>query len=157
MVIIAWHQPDFGILRVLNDDIVAGGKGFDTYPHDNMEIVSIPLEGSLEPKDNMGNHTIIRAGDVQVMSAGTGVFHSEYNKSQDKGVRFLQIWLFPNKMNVSPSYNQSTLNNDQLRNEIKINLRKYAPLTPMTRGAVFTKMHGFFQAVSQKNKIKTTH
>ena len=107
-----YHNPQrmhFGALRVLNDDIVAPGRGFGTHPHDNMEIVSIPLAGDLEHKDSMGNTTVIKQGDVQVMSAGTGVAHSEYNKNKDKEVRFLQIWMFPNKRNVTPRYDQISL------------------------------------------------
>jgi len=117
-----YYNPDrmaFGALRVLNDDRVDGGKGFGTHPHDNMEIISIPLEGDLEHKDNMGNTEIIRQGDVQVMSAGTGVFHSEYNKNKDKKVKFLQIWLFPNKMNVKPRYDQITLNVEERHNKLQ--------------------------------------
>ncbi len=91
------ERMHFGVLRVLNDDKVVAGKGFGTHPHDNMEIISIPLEGDLEHKDNMGNVAVIKEGDVQVMSAGTGIFHSEYNKNHDKDVKFLQIWVFPNK------------------------------------------------------------
>ena len=108
----SYYNPDrvhFGVLRVLNDDIVAPGKGFSTHPHDNMEIVSIPLEGDLEHKDSMGNVTVIKQGDVQVMSAGTGVYHSEYNKNNDKEVKFLQIWVFPNKKNVEPRYDQISI------------------------------------------------
>lgn len=107
-----YYNPDrmnFGVLRVLNDDVVAPGKGFGTHPHDNMEIISIPLEGDLEHKDSMGNTTVIKEGDVQVMSAGTGVFHSEYNANQDEEVRFLQIWVFPNKKDVSPRYDQISI------------------------------------------------
>lgn len=107
-----YHNPErmnFGVLRVLNDDIVAPAKGFGKHPHDNMEIISIPLEGDLEHQDSMGNVTVIKEGDVQVMSAGTGVFHSEYNKNKDKAVKFLQIWMFPNKRNVAPRYDQITL------------------------------------------------
>jgi redox-sensitive bicupin YhaK (pirin superfamily) len=108
-----YHHPErmnFGVLRVLNDDVVAPGRGFGTHPHDNMEIISIPLEGDLEHKDSMGNVAIIKKGDVQVMSAGTGVYHSEYNKSATDEVRFLQIWMFPNQKNVTPRYDQITLN-----------------------------------------------
>lgn len=104
-----YHDPQrmhFGALRVLNDDEVAGGRGFGSHPHDNMEIVSIPLEGDLEHMDNMGNKTVIREGDIQVMSAGTGVIHSEKNKNPDRPVRFLQIWLFPNERDVTPRYDQ---------------------------------------------------
>jgi quercetin 2,3-dioxygenase len=107
-----YYDPDrvhFGMLRVLNDDIVEAGMGFGTHPHDNMEIISIPLEGDLEHKDSMGNISVIRHGDVQVMSAGSGITHSEYNKNKDKPVRFLQIWVFPNRNNVKPRYDQITL------------------------------------------------
>ncbi len=115
-----YYNPDrmhFGVLRVLNDDTVAAGKGFGTHPHDNMEIISIPLEGALEHKDSMGNTAVIEAGDVQVMSAGTGIFHSEYNKHKDKLVKFLQIWVFPNKKNVTPRYDQITLQTQNLKNQ----------------------------------------
>lgn len=108
-----YYNPErmhFGVLRVLNDDIVDGGMGFGTHPHDNMEIISIPLEGDLEHKDNMGTTSVIRKNDVQVMSAGTGVYHSEYNKNPDKKVNFLQIWIFPNKKNVKPRYDQLNFN-----------------------------------------------
>jgi redox-sensitive bicupin YhaK (pirin superfamily) len=100
----------FGALRVLNDDTVTGGMGFGQHPHDNMEIISIPLEGDLEHKDSMGNTTVIQSGDIQVMSAGTGIYHSEYNRNKDATVKFLQIWVFPNKKNVTPRYDQITLN-----------------------------------------------
>ena len=117
-----YYNPDrmhFGVLRVLNDDVVAGGRGFGTHPHDNMEIISIPLEGDQEHKDSMGNTAVIKSGDVQAMSAGTGVYHSEYNKQSDKEVRFLQIWVFPNKKNVEPRYDQITLDKGQLKNNFK--------------------------------------
>jgi len=117
-----YYNPErmgFGALRVLNDDVVAPGRGFGTHPHDNMEIISIPLEGDLEHKDNLGNTEVIRQGDVQVMSAGTGVFHSEYNKNSDRQVKFLQIWLFPNKLNVKPRYDQITLNLEERKNKLQ--------------------------------------
>ena len=103
------ERIQFGALRVLNDDIVAPGKGFGTHPHDNMEIITIPLEGDLKHKDNMGNGAIIKNGDVQVMSAGTGISHSEFNANEDQEVKLLQIWLFPNQRNVKPRYNQLSL------------------------------------------------
>lgn len=115
-----YYNPErmhFGVLRVLNDDRVAGGKGFGTHPHDNMEIISIPLEGDLEHKDSMGNTTIIREGDVQVMSAGTGVYHSEYNKNKDQEVKFLQIWLFPREKGVQPRYDQISIREVEKENE----------------------------------------
>jgi redox-sensitive bicupin YhaK (pirin superfamily) len=103
-------RMNFGMLRVLNDDEVSGGKGFGKHPHKNMEIISIPLSGDLEHQDSMGNTTVIKEGDIQVMSAGTGVTHSEYNKNKDQAVKFLQIWIIPNQENVEPRYDQiSTL------------------------------------------------
>ena len=116
-----YHNPqrmNFGVLRVLNDDSVAAGKGFGTHPHDNMEIISIPLSGDLEHKDSMGNTAVIKSGDVQVMSAGTGVFHSEYNKNADQAVKFLQIWVYPNQKNVEPRYDQISLDQKQLSNQL---------------------------------------
>ncbi len=98
----------FGALRVLNDDSVAGGGGFGAHPHDNMEIVSIPLEGALSHKDSTGNEGIIQKGDVQVMSAGTGLRHSEYNSSATETAKFLQIWVFPKLKNIKPAYGQKT-------------------------------------------------
>jgi quercetin 2,3-dioxygenase len=115
-----YNNPErvhFGVLRVLNDDIVAPGRGFSTHPHDNMEIISIPLEGDLEHKDSMGNIAVIREGDVQVMSAGTGITHSEYNKNADKEVKFLQIWVFPNKRGVTPRYDQIKLSEAKMDNQ----------------------------------------
>jgi len=113
------ERVNFGALRVLNDDYVAAGKGFGTHPHDNMEIISIPLEGDLEHKDSMGNVSVINHGDVQVMSAGTGITHSEYNKNKDKPVKFLQIWVFPNKDKVQPRYDQITLDSDRRHNKFQ--------------------------------------
>ncbi len=117
-----YYNPErmhFGVLRVLNDDFVEAGMGFGTHPHDNMEIISIPLEGDLEHKDSMGNVAVIKNGDVQVMSAGTGITHSEYNKNKDKPVKFLQIWVFPNRKNVKPRYDQITLNLADRRNKLQ--------------------------------------
>jgi redox-sensitive bicupin YhaK (pirin superfamily) len=117
-----YYNPErmhFGVLRVLNDDTVAPGKGFGTHPHDNMEIISIPLEGDLEHKDSMGNISVIRDGDIQVMSAGSGITHSEYNKNKDREVKFLQIWVFPNKRNVQPRYDQITLNKHERHNTLQ--------------------------------------
>ena len=101
----------FGALRVLNDDIIAAGRGFGLHPHDNMEIITIPLAGGLEHKDSMGNTGVVKAGEVQVMSAGTGVEHSEYNCSQTEPANTLQIWLYPKEMNIAPRYDQKSFNN----------------------------------------------
>lgn len=113
------NRMNFGVLRVLNDDQVAEGRGFGTHPHDNMEIITIPLEGDLEHKDSMGNSSVIRYGDVQVMSAGTGIQHSEFNPNKDKPLKLLQIWVFPNKRNVSPRYDQITLNMNERHNKLQ--------------------------------------
>lgn len=109
-------RMNFGVLRVLNDDVVSEARGFGTHPHRNMEIISIPLEGDLQHMDNMGNSTVIRQGDVQVMSAGTGIQHSEYNKNKDRPVKFLQIWIIPNKIDVDPRYDQVSLQEIKTKN-----------------------------------------
>ena len=113
------QRMHFGALRVLNDDKVAPGMGFGTHPHQNMEIISIPLSGDLEHKDSMGNTTVIKNGDIQVMSAGTGIQHSEFNKNKEKPVKFLQIWLFPNKRNVTPRYDQLALVKEERLNKFQ--------------------------------------
>ncbi|CAM4355869.1 pirin family protein [Zobellia nedashkovskayae] len=118
----SYNNPDrmsFGVLRVLNDDEVAAGMGFGTHGHSNMEIISIPLEGDLEHKDDMGNTTVIRQGDIQAMSAGNGIQHSEKNKSHNQQVKFLQIWILPNKVNVTPRYDQITLAQGSLKNNLQ--------------------------------------
>ena len=110
------ERMNFGLLRVLNDDQVTGGEGFGEHPHDNMEIISIPLQGSLEHKDSMGNKTVIRPDEVQIMSAGTGVRHSEYNHSQSEEVKFLQIWVFPKERGIQPRYAQKLYSHEQRKN-----------------------------------------
>ncbi len=104
-----YHNPQrmhFGLLRVINDDIVKPAMGFDSHPHDNMEIVSIPLSGSLRHQDSMGNKHQITTGEVQIMSAGSGLTHSEYNNSDQADVNFLQIWISPEEQNIPPRYGQ---------------------------------------------------
>jgi redox-sensitive bicupin YhaK (pirin superfamily) len=118
----SWYNPEriqFGALRVLNDDTVAAGMGFGTHPHDNMEIITIPLEGDLAHKDSMGNTETIKSGDVQVMSAGTGVKHSEFNPNADQRTKLLQIWVYPNLQNVDPRYQQITLNPEDRKNKLQ--------------------------------------
>lgn len=100
------ERMNFGTLRVLNDDIVEGGAGFDTHPHDNMEIVSIPIKGTMVHKDSTGHEMVIREDDVQIMSAGSGLYHSEYNHSGSEKLNFLQIWIIPKKRNIDPRYEQ---------------------------------------------------
>lgn len=109
----------FGALRVLNDDTVAGGMGFSKHPHDNMEIVSIPLEGDLAHNDTTGRSTIIKQGDVQIMSAGSGIAHSEKNANHNQPVKFLQIWVFPKEKNIAPRYEQKTFNESARINTIQ--------------------------------------
>lgn len=116
----SWYNPEkiqFGMLRVLNDDTIAAGMGFGTHPHDNMEIITIPLEGDLAHKDSMGNGTIIKSGDIQVMSAGTGIQHSEFNPNHDQHTKLFQIWLFPKYRNVEPRYQQITLDQSLQKND----------------------------------------
>ena len=102
------NRMNFGALRVLNDDTVAAGMGFGRHPHENMEIVSIPLSGDLEHQDSTGRHEIIKQGDVQIMSAGSGIFHSEKNANHNKEVKFLQIWVLPKEINITPRYEQKS-------------------------------------------------
>lgn len=118
----SYHNPErvrFGLLRVLNDDIVQPGEGFGTHPHDNMEIVSIPLSGALAHKDSTGNEHVINTGDVQIMSAGSGLYHSEYNASQKEEVNFLQIWVFPKERDIQPRYDQKTFSKAERKNKFQ--------------------------------------
>lgn len=114
------QKMHFGALRVLNDDIVAAGKGFGAHPHDNMEIVSIPLSGALAHKDSTGRNEIINTGDVQIMSAGSGIEHSEFNASKTDPVNFLQVWLFPKQKNIKPRYEQKTFNAEERINKWQV-------------------------------------
>ncbi|AYO57283.1 hypothetical protein CO230_03560 [Chryseobacterium sp. 6424] len=113
------ERMNFGALRVLNDDQVASGRGFGKHPHRDMEIISIPLEGDLEHQDSMGTSAVIRKGEIQVMSAGTGVQHSEFNRNKDQLVKFLQIWVIPNKMNVTPRYDQISIKENEKLNDFQ--------------------------------------
>ena len=112
------NRINFGALRVLNDDKVAPGEGFQTHPHKNMEIVSIPLKGHLQHGDSKKNSRIITVGEIQTMSAGTGIMHSEYNRNDDRPSEFLQIWVFPNKQNVPPRYENAVISDLIRKNEI---------------------------------------
>ncbi|MDY6800873.1 MAG: pirin family protein [Bacteroidota bacterium] len=127
----SYYNPEriqFGSLRVLNDDTIAAGEGFGLHPHNNMEIITIPLYGDLKHKDSMGNEGVIKCGDLQVMSAGTGIEHSEFNANSDKEVKLLQIWVFPNKKNVEPRYDQVSLHDLEKDNEL------YQILSPDKKG-----------------------
>lgn len=117
----AYHNNErmhFGALRVLNDDTVEGGMGFGKHPHDNMEIVSIPISGALEHKDSTDRAEVIHSGEVQIMSAGTGLYHSEYNHSKDESVNFLQVWIFPKEKNIEPRYDQKEFNLNSKVNQL---------------------------------------
>jgi quercetin 2,3-dioxygenase len=117
-----YHEPKrmrFGLLRVLNDDIVQQGEGFGTHPHDNMEIISIPLKGALAHKDSTGTEKVINTGDVQIMSAGSGLNHSEYNASKTEEVNFLQLWIFPKERDITPRYDQKSFNSEERLNKFQ--------------------------------------
>jgi len=118
-----YYNPErvhFGMLRVFNDDIVAPGMGFGLHPHDNMEIVTIPIEGELEHKDSEGHHGVITQGEVQVMSAGSGLYHSEFNHSKEKEVNLMQIWVFPRERDIEPRYDQKAFDADGRKNKFQI-------------------------------------
>jgi redox-sensitive bicupin YhaK (pirin superfamily) len=118
----SWHDETkvhFGLLRVLNDDTIAAGMGFGTHPHDNMEIVTIPLSGVLEHKDSMGNIGQIKPGEIQAMSAGTGVTHSEYNGSKTEETKLFQIWVFPKVKNIAPRYDQRKFDVSDRKNKFQ--------------------------------------
>jgi len=117
-----WYDPSrvhFGMLRVLNDDIVAAGQGFGMHPHNDMEIITIILEGALQHKDNMGNGSVIKPGDVQVMSAGTGVLHSEFNPSDKEKTNLFQLWIFPKEEGIKPRYDQKTYQAADRKNSVQ--------------------------------------
>jgi hypothetical protein len=150
-----YYDPDrmnFGAIRVLNDDTVTKGMGFGTHSHENMEIISIPLSGDLEHKDSMGNSTIIKSGDIQVMSAGSGIKHSEYNHSKDSVVKFLQIWVIPNQKNVTPRYDQMTLNPIDSKNK----LQQILSPNPDDEG-VWIHQDAWFHLGSFDNNFETTY
>jgi quercetin 2,3-dioxygenase len=140
-----YYDPErvhFGSLRVLNDDFIDAGMGFDRHPHDNMEIVTIPLEGKLEHKDSMGNTMLILSGDVQIMSAGTGIFHSEYNPDPDHPLLLLQIWVYPKLKNITPRYDQKTYDPAGRKN------RWQRVVSPTESEAVWINQDAWFSLIS---------
>ncbi|MEP0369162.1 MAG: pirin family protein [Cyclobacteriaceae bacterium] len=149
-----YYDPErihFGALRVLNDDIVEPGMGFGTHPHDNMEIVSIPLEGDLEHKDSTGNIEVIRSGDVQIMSAGSGLTHSEYNHSKTEQVNFLQLWIFPKVENIEPRYDQKTFRPEDRQNKIQ------TVVAPDDDSAVWINQDAWFSLLDQETDHSTEY
>jgi hypothetical protein len=139
-----YYDPErvhFGALRVLNDDIVAPSEGFGKHPHDNMEIITIPIKGELRHEDSMGNSSVITAGEIQVMSAGKGVFHSEMNNSTQSDVQLLQIWIFPNEKGVTPRYDQKRLNPESVKNQL---LNVIQPKGENNPGAIWIHQKAWF-------------
>ena len=154
-----YHDPSrvhFGVLRVLNDDVVTGGKGFGAHPHDNMEIVSIPLKGSLAHKDSTGTDGIIQTGDVQIMSAGTGIKHSEFNASETEEVNFLQVWIIPKQQNIKPRYQQKTFSFADRKNKWQtvVSPDENADSVWINQDAVFSLAHAEKDSIlTYKNKF----
>ena len=132
------ERVHFGALRVLNDDIVKGGAGFGTHPHDNMEIVSIPITGDLKHQDSTGRGEIIKSGDVQIMSAGSGIEHSEFNPNKDQQVNFLQIWVLPKERNIKPRYDQKTFKKEERINSIQ------PVVAPNNENAIWINQDAYF-------------
>lgn len=149
-----YNDPEkihFGALRVLNDDVVSGGGGFGTHPHDNMEIVSIPLKGDLQHKDSTGRHAVIKQNDVQIMSAGTGIQHSEKNEHEAEEVRFLQIWVFPKEKNIKPRYDQKTFNPADRLNKLQV------VVAPDLDAAVWINQDAWFSLGNFENGHQETY
>lgn len=141
----------FGALRVLNDDTVKAGFGFSKHPHDNMEIISIPLFGDLEHNDSTGRHEIIRQNDVQIMSAGSGIAHSEMNANKNKEVKFLQVWILPKEQNITPRYEQKTFKPEDRINKIQ------TVVAPDNKEAVWINQHAWFSLGKMNKDFTTTY
>lgn len=149
-----YYNPErvhFGALRVLNDDTVAKGMGFGKHPHDNMEIVSIPLYGDLHHQDSTGRDEIIRQHDVQIMSAGSGIAHSEMNANRDKEVKFLQIWVFPKQKNIEPRYEQKTFRPEDRNNQL------LTVVAPDDANAVYINQDAWFSLGKFDKDFNTTY
>lgn len=147
------EQIQFGMLRVLNDDTIAAGMGFGTHPHANMEIITIPLEGGLKHRDSMGNEGVIRFGEVQVMSAGTGIQHSEMNASQEVQAKTLQLWVFPDREDVTPRYDQKSFD---IENQINTFVNIVSPNDKNNGNALWVYQQTFFNlGIFEKNTSTT--
>ncbi len=149
-----YYEPEkahFGMLRVLNDDVITGGSGFGTHPHDNMEIISIPLKGAIEHKDSTGTQAAIYENDVQIMSAGTGIRHSEYNYYKDKETNFLQIWVFPKIKNIKPRYDQKTFNPEERLNKLQ------TVVAPDDSNAVWINQDAWFSLGNFESDFSTSY
>ena len=145
------EKMNFGMLRVLNDDLIKAGSGFGAHPHDNMEIVSIPLHGALEHKDSTGTNEVIRQNDVQIMSAGTGIKHSEYNHYKDQETSFLQIWVMPKNRNIAPRYDQKTFNPATRQNQL------LTIVAPDDEQAVWINQDAWFSLGNFDSGLKLTY
>ena len=149
-----YYNPErihFGALRVLNDDTVKGGMGFSKHPHDNMEIVSIPLSGDLHHKDTTGRDEIIRQHDVQIMSAGSGIAHSETNANHDKEVKFLQIWVFPKEKNIEHRYQQKSFKPEDRLNQV------LTVVAPDDEQAVWINQDAWFSLANLEAGVEKTY
>lgn len=149
-----YHNPErmnFGMLRVLNDDIVEGGAGFPTHPHNNMEIVSIPLSGSLAHKDSTGTEKAIHTGEVQIMSAGSGLTHSEYNFSKTEDINFLQLWVIPKERNITPRYDQKLFNEADRKNQLQ------TVVSPINKEALWINQDAWFSLSHLENESTITY
>lgn len=151
----SYYDPErmkFGALRVINDDIVKPSKGFATHPHENMEIISIPLKGTLRHQDSMGNLHVIEAGEVQIMSAGTGITHSEYNDSEAEDVHFLQIWVLPGEMDITPRYDQIRLDPAQRKNKFQLLVSPDG-----VEGSMWMHQNGYFSMIDLEADRTTSY
>ena len=155
----SYHNPSkvhFGLLRVLNDDIIAGGTGFGRHPHDNMEIVTIPLEGSLKHQDSTGGNGLIRKGEVQIMSAGSGIFHSEFNASETESLNLFQIWVFPKERNIEPRYDQRMFEKEKRQNRF-CTVVSPDKADAETDGALWINQDAFFTLGAFENGAETQY
>lgn len=152
----SFYHPErvqFGMIRVMNDDRIAGGSGFGMHPHDNMEIITIPLAGALAHKDNMGNEGTIRAGDVQVMSAGTGLMHSEFNPDPNQETRLFQIWIFPNERQVSPRYDQKSFDSQERKNKFQYLVTPRAK----SNGGLWIHQNAYLSRIDMEKGFQTSY
>ncbi len=145
----SYYEPSrvrFGLLRVLNDDIIEGGMGFGTHPHDNMEIVTIPLEGTLAHKDSMGTKQTLKPGEIQIMSAGSGLTHSEFNNSETERINLLQIWVFPKERDIEPRYDQKVFDTGERKNKFQTVVS-----TEKENGAMWINQDAYFSLADLDN------
>ena len=148
------ERMNFGMLRVLNDDVVEPKMGFGTHPHKNMEIISIPISGALSHKDSMSNKRSIEVGEVQVMSAGTGLTHSEFNDSETKAVNFLQLWIIPELENIMPYYNQKIFKAIERKNKFQVLV---SPKDKLVAGSLPINQQGYISMIDLDKGFETTY